>query len=284
MDHLNYHHLRHFHYIAREGNLTRAAQKLNVAQSALSSQLRQLEERLGQPLFDRVGRGLELTEAGRIALDHAERIFATGQDLMDTLLHGRAEDRPLRLGAISTLSRNFQLRFLAPVLGGAHAIALRSGNAARLLGELQALTLDVVLTTEPPQGGFRAQLMARHPVGLHGQPHHLGADLSRTLATAPLILPTESSIRSGFEALAARLGITPRIVAEVDDMAMVRLLTRQGLGLAVAPEIVLADEIASGRVTTAPFDLGIEETFYAVTVPRSFPHPLLETLLDTSAS
>ena len=85
MDTLNYHHLRYFREVAREGNLTRTAEQVNLSQSALSSQIRTLEDRLGHPLFDRVGRRLVLTEVGRIALDYADRIFSTGEELVATL-------------------------------------------------------------------------------------------------------------------------------------------------------------------------------------------------------
>lgn len=112
MDRMNYHHLRYFHEVATVGNLTQAASRLNVSQSALSTQIRQLEERLGHPLFERVGRRLVLTEAGGIALDHASRIFQAGDELVAALEQRDGAVRPLRLGAQSTLSRNFQLRFL----------------------------------------------------------------------------------------------------------------------------------------------------------------------------
>lgn len=283
---LNYHHLRYFREVARQGHLGRAAELLNLSQSAMSIQIRQLEDRLGHKLFDRVGRRLELTEAGRIALDHAERIFTAGEDLVATLNRTGAKNPPLRVGALSTLSRNFQLQFLRPTLADNCDVSLRSGNTRTLLADLAALALDVVLTTEVPasdQGtDFAAQRLAEQPVQLHGQPERLRhGSLRALLETEPLILPTENTIRAGMDNLLARLQVSPRIAATVDDMAMVRLLAREGVGLAVAPAVVLADEIASGRIATAPFDLGISEPFYAVTVPRQFPHPALASLLAT---
>ncbi len=286
MKELNYHHLRYFHAVAKEGHLTRAAEKLNLSQSALSAQIKALEERLGHSLFERVGRGLELTEVGRIALDHADRIFGTGRELLQTLERSGTARAPLRVGALSTLSRNFQIRFLAPVIAREDVdLVLRSGSAPRLLDELQALSLDVVLTTEPPRsdalGQFRAFRIADYPVGLHAVPERLEhSKLADLLAKEPVIVPTESAIRSGFDALAARLGVRPRIVADVDDMAMVRLLAREGAGVAVAPALVFADELASGALKTAPFETGIVEAFYAITVARNFPHPALEGLLS----
>ena len=152
MDQLNYHHLRYFREVATEGNLSKAAQRLNVSQSALSMQIRNLEERLGHALFERVGRKLVLTEVGHIALDHAERIFSAGEELLATLNQDRTSLPSLRVGALSTLSRNFQMAFLRPVLASGKAgIVLRSGNTPTLLDGLKSLALDVVLTTEPPQ-------------------------------------------------------------------------------------------------------------------------------------
>jgi len=283
MDSLNYHHLRYFREVARDGNLTRTAARVNLSQSALSTQIKTLEARLGHPLFDRVGRRLVLTEIGRIALDHADRIFGTGEELLATLAGAGGAMPPLRVGALSTLSRNFQLHFLRPVLGNPDIdVILKSGSAAAMFDALTALALDVVLTTEPPRsdGIFTAHRIAEQSVGIHGAPDRLNhPDLRSLLAAEAFIVPTESSIRTGFRSLSARLGVTPRIAADVDDMAMVRLLAREGAGLAIAPAVVLADEIAGGMLATAPFDLEIVESFYAVTVNRRFAHPALERLL-----
>lgn len=282
---LNYHHLRYFWEVAREGNLSRAAERLNISQSALSIQIKQLEERLDHPLFDRVGRNLILTEVGRIALDHADRIFSTGDELMAVLAQSGSSSPPLRVGALSTLSRNFQIRFLRPILKeGEVDIQLKSGSMTVLLEALRTLALDVVLTTELPAGelsaGFAAQKIAENTVELHGVPARIDhPSLESLLRHEPLILTTDSAIRAGFEALISRLNINPRIIADVDDMAMVRLLAREGVGVAIAPRVVVADEINSGMLQTAPFDLEIAEVFYAVTVKRSYPHPLLAGLL-----
>ncbi len=282
---LNYHHLRYFQQVAKEGNLTRAAAHLNLSQSALSTQIRQLEDRLGHALFTRTGRTMTLTEAGQIALDHAERIFDVGDDLIATLTGNSGATVPLRVGALSTLSRNFQLRFLKPILSDPDAeLVLSSGNSQTLLRALEDLALDVVLLTDPPQREafptLVAHRIAEQPVGIHGTTNRVSSGtLKQLLATQPVILPSESSIRTGFDSLVARLGITPQIAAIVDDMAMVRLLAREDVGLAITPAVVLADELAQGILASAPFPLDIVESFYAVTVPRTFPHPRLEEMI-----
>jgi LysR family transcriptional regulator, transcriptional activator of nhaA len=284
---LNFRHLRYFRAVAHDGNLTRAAAGLNLSQSALSVQIRALEARLGQALFERRGRRLHLTEAGRIALDHADSIFAMGAELVGTLNNAPGARRALRVGALSTLSRNFQLGFLRPALGRADTeVILRSGGAAELLQALEALHLDVVLVNRPPERDavtpFVSHRLAEQRVSLIGTPRRLRgkATLAELLAKHPVVLPSAASgVRVGFDALADRLGIHPQIAAEVDDMAMMRLLAREDIGLAVLPPIVVKDEIATGALVEADRLPGIAEAFYAVTIRRRFPNPLLADLL-----
>lgn len=290
MSKLNYNHLRYFWAVAHEGNLTRTASMLNITQSALSVQIRKLEERLGHALFERRGRQLHLTEAGRIALDHADQIFSTGEELISTLDDTGGTRKVLRVGALATLSRNFQINFLRPMLGRSDVeVVLRSGGTAELIRALEVLSLDVVLTNQAPMRDaltpYVTHRLAEQQVSLISTPKRLKATRKKSVATLlsahPVILPTTlSSIRTGFDSLTDRLGIQPMIAAEVDDMALMRLLAREDLGLAVLPPIVVKDELDSGILVTAAHLPDIAETFYAVTMERRFPNPLLGMLLD----
>ena len=285
---LNYNHLRYFQAVALEGNLTRAAEKLNLSQSALSVQIKTLETRLGHALFERRGRALVLTEAGGIALDHANAIFARGEELLSELAQTGRGRKALRVGAVSTLSRNFQIGFLRPLIGRPDVdVILRSGSPAELISALDRLALDVVLTNQPPERDDPTRRIAHRleeeTVSLVGTPVRVGAgrSLQDLLSSEPLILPTaQSSIRTGFDAFASRLEIRPEIAAEVDDMAMMRLLAREDAGLAVLPPIVVRDELANGRIIEAAALPEIRETFFAVTLDRRFPNPLVSELLD----
>jgi len=290
MSRFNYNHLRYFQAVAHAGSLTRTAERLNVSQSTLSVQIRKLEDRLGHELFERRGRGLELTEAGRIALDYADAIFATGDELVATLGHSGTARQVVRVGSLATLSRNFQVDFLRPVLSRSDVeVVLRSGSAGDLLQALDALQLDMVLVNEAPARDaitpWVVHRIATQQLSLVGLPEIAGegSELESLLAKHLVILPTrENSLRTGFDALVDRLGVRPKIAAEVDDMAMIRLLAREGIGLAVVPPIVIRDELAAGNlVEIAPIP-DLVETFYAVTVPRRFPNPLVDELLDAA--
>jgi LysR family transcriptional activator of nhaA len=285
---LNLHHLRLFRAVASDGTLTGAAHRLNLSQSALSSQIKTLEASLGHDLFERRGRGLVLTEAGRIALDHAEAIFRTAEDLTATLRETGRGRRALRVGALATLSRNFQMQFLRPLVGRADVeVVLRSGSQAELLRGLDALTFDVVLTNlAPPRDAAASWLvhrLAEQRVSLIGTPARLAGPhrpMRDLLAQEPLILPPpETAMRTAFDALTNRLGIAPILAAEVEDMAMLRLLAREDAGLAVIPPIVVQDELASGWLVEAAQLDDVVETFSAVTAQRRFPNPLLAEVI-----
>lgn len=291
MAEFNYHHLRYFWAVAHDGNLTRTAGRLNLSQSAVSIQIKQLEATLGHALFERRGRQLILTEAGRIALDHADAIFAAGRELVGTLQEKGRSRQAVRIGALATLSRNFHMEFLRPILGRQDVeIILRSGTSADLLQSLQTLNLDVVLINRAPSPDaatpFVSHRLSEQPVSLVGRPELAGDDphLQDLLARQPVILPTaDTAVRIGFDALTARLGIRPQIAAEVEDMAMMRLLAREGVGLAVLPPIVVQDELSSGALVEADRLPGIGETFFAVTLSRRFPNPILSELLEGRA-
>jgi LysR family transcriptional activator of nhaA len=288
MHELNYHHLRYFWIVAKDGNLTRAARALRVSQSALSAQIKQLEASLDEPLFVREGRGLALTEAGRIALRYAEEIFTKGGELVATFEVGRAEREPLSVGAVATLSRNFQESFLEPLLRAPDVtLRLRSGGLEDLLVRLESHELDLVLSNRPPVRGtsapsspLRSRLLARQAVSVVGPRRRRGFRFPEDVNGARMILPgPESDVRSEFDALCAQLGVEPRVLAEVDDMATMRLLARDADALALVPSVVVRDELSSRALFEHGVVPGLYESFYAITSERLYPHPWLRTLL-----
>jgi len=285
---LNYHHLHCFWAVAKEGHLTRAAERLHVSPSALSTQIRTLERALGQPLFERSARALKLTEAGRVALGYAESIFASGTELVSVLREGRrAQRQVLRIGAVATLSRNFQESFLAPLLARDDVeLVLQSGGLAELLTRLRVHTLDVVLSNRRVHGSadepWRCRRIAQQPVSLVGRPRRRRRPFRfpDDLAELPLLLPgRDSDVRAGFDLLCEQLGVRYVLKAEVDDMALLRLLARDAAGVALVPSVVVRDELRSGVLVEHAAVPELFESFYAISVPRRFAPPLLRELL-----
>ena len=274
---LNYHHLRYFRVIARELNLTRAAAKLNLSASAVSIQLRQLEESLGQTLFERGRGGLRLTEAGRVALEYADTIGRAGEELMDTMQNRApgAARQVLRVGAVATLSRNFQLEFLKPALHRTGTeVIIRSGAQSDLLVALHAHEVDLVLSNSPAR---RDTATPWHS--------HLLAEQAVSLVGVPAWKKKRLRFPADFRAVpvTAAAGVRPRVLAEVDDMAMLRLLAREGEGLALVPPVVVRDEIESGVLVETHRIPQIREKFYAITPSRRFPNPLVGELVARMA-
>lgn len=284
---LNYHHLLYFWAVAKQGHLTRAAAQLRVSQSALSTQIRQLEARVGQPLFRRQGRQLILTEAGTIALAYADTIVGAGQELVATLREGQRTARQVvRVGAVSTLSRNFQRAFVSPLFGVEQVgLVLQSGSLGELLAQLRNHTLDVVLANrrvhEDADHAWRCLRIARQQVSLVGHRRRGRAfRFPDDVAKVPLILPSrDSDVRAGFDVLCDRAGLRPTILAEVDDMAMLRLLARDMQAVALVPAVVVRDELRRGTLHEYCSVPDLFEEFFAVTVRRQFVHPLVRSLL-----
>jgi len=289
MSDLNYHHLRYFWAVAHEGSLTRAAGRLAVSQSALSVQVKKLEDQLGHPLFEREGRGLRLTEAGRIALDYADTVFEAGEELVSTLRgQSGSRRRALRVGAITTLSRNFQLALLRPIIGRTDVeIIVRSGTMRELLSQLEAHEIDLMLSNQQAKRDaktpWHSQLLREQRVSLVGRPHPDGRPFRfpEDVATHPILLPSlDSDVRIAFDRVLELAGVRPTILAEVDDMAMLRLLARDSDGISLVPPVVVRDELRTGILVERCRIPDLTEKFYAITQSRRFPNPLVRELLE----
>lgn len=293
MSHLNYNHLRYFWAVAHEGGLTRAADLLHLSQSALSVQIQKLERQIGHPLFERTGKKLVLTEAGQIALDYADIVFKAGNELVSTLQGSPLAGRQvLRVGALTTLSRNFQLEFLRPLIDRSDVeLIVRSGNMRDLLAQLEAHAVDVVLANSAAprdaRSPLRNHLLNEQPVSLVGRPRPDKPTFRFPdgLRTEPVVLPSlDSDIRAAFDRILELAGIRPDILAEVDDMAMLRLLARECGGITLVPSIVVRDELEAGVLVEHCRIPEVTERFYAIVQKRRFPNRLLADLLLSKPS
>ncbi|MFM2483542.1 LysR family transcriptional regulator [Celerinatantimonas yamalensis] len=287
MSRLNYHHLYYFWQVARQGNLTKTAQNLHISQSALSSQIKQLEESLHVSLFTRQGRKLQLTESGYHALNYANEIFKNGEELEQLLTSGTAlPSTPIRIGILSTISRNFIEQFVQPLLDQNDCrFSLQSMSQTGLLNAMNELQLDMALTSITVHGSninnWQSRVLARQPVAIIGPPGlDLKPELGESYRHRRWIVPYgENPLRTAFNSFAAQYKLEPEIVAESDDMAMLRLLTRDIGALAIMPEVVVKDEIDSGELKNYMLLPNVYENFYAVTTKRRVVHPKVGMLI-----
>jgi len=290
MPYLNYHHLKYFRAIARQGGLTKAAEHLNVSPSSLSVQLKALEEQLGHPLFLREGKSLLLTDAGKIALSYAESVFKSGDDLLATM-RGLSTDNKkiLRVGAVANLSRNFQLSFLRDlIIQDDVEIIIHSGNFAELLNQLQSLSIDLLLSNQAAPVEINSEwinkLISDQSVSLigHKQVSKYKKKISfpKDIEGLPLVLPGRGcAIRSAIDRIVGEAGVKIKVLAEVDDMAMLRLIVRDSQAFTIVPPVVVIDELKTGELVEIAQIPEIKETFFCITKEQKFPNPVLVDLL-----
>lgn len=285
---LNYHHLRHFWMIARHRSVTRAAEKLKISQSTLSEQLAELEEWLGQDLFERRGKQLHLSDAGRIALEHAETIFTTGHELITRFRQsGATRQRVLRIGAVGPLSKNVQFDFVQPILAEARTkVVVVAGALTELVRQLQEHHLDLVLSNTPLRADQNVEvfnhLLGAVPVFLVGGKKFRLApgNFPKSLSAVPLFLPSrQSNVRAEFDLILAKAGIEPVVHAEVDDMALLRLLALSGEGLALVSKIVIERELQSRQIGFMVRVPRLTESYYALTVRKRFANEWLAEIV-----
>jgi len=292
LEQLNFHHLLYFWRVAKVGHLTRAALELHTSQSALSAQIRQLEGRLGEVLFAREGRRLVLTDTGQLVLSYAENIFGLGQEMLGRL-QGRSEGMTrLRMGSVATLSRNYQENWIRPLLADHPSVVLilESGLLEGLLARLAQHQLDVVLANETvpadPDHPLHCRFLGSQAISLVGPASIWTAHSLRVpedLDGIDITLPgPRHALRAQFDALCASAGVTPRLHAEVDDMAMLRLIARDSGWLTVLPEVVVQDELRSGSLVTVGQSTQLQERFFAITTPHRHRIEILERLLSRS--
>ena len=289
----NFHHLYYFFIVAKAGSVSKACEKLRLAQSTVSAQLKQFEDFLGRKLFERRKQRLYLTEEGRTVLDYAESIFELGQELQDTLKDrlpgGR---RSVQIGILSGTPRAFTHALLCCLLKHepkAHVVT-REGLFNALLEELDQQHLDLILTDIPvsgrEQGEYANHLVGRIPIVFAAAPSLVRRyqRFPKDLNGAPLILPSApSQVYQQIQVFLAEHRIEPLVVAEVQDVEVARRLAISGFG--VAPLNAHTEAVSQPqralKIIPGSARHAITEAIYLVTRRRRWPNPLAEYLVKT---
>lgn len=293
MEWLNYHHLLYFWTVAKEGSIARACEKLRLAQPTISGQLRMLEETLGEKLFVKQGRGLAMTEVGRIVYQYAEDIFGLGRELQE-VLKGRPRGHALKLqvGVSDLVPKLVAYRILEPVLRMEEAVQIvcDEDTPDRLLADLAEHRFDVVLSEAPipPNVAVKAfnHLLGSCGVTLFGAPElakRYGKGFPGGLDGAPFLLPMPgSSLRRSLEQWFDGEGIRPRIVGEFKDGALMKTFGQAGAGLFVAPAAIEAEIGEHYKVAVIGRLDTIVERYYAISVERKLRHPAVVAISEAA--
>lgn len=284
MDWLNYHHLRYFWTVAKEGSVRQAAEKLHVSPPSISEQVRELEDSLGEKLFRRAGRGNVLTDAGQIAFNYAEEIFGLGQELINAIKQ-RPTAKSLRLyvGVADSFPKLVTNEVLKPVFDlprTVHVIC-REGKLEDLLAQLVAHRLDIVLADEPASSSANFRTF-NHPMGETGTTFcavkslasRLKPKFPQSLDGAPALLPAENTaLRRALEAWFRELNLRPRVVAEFEDLALMKVMAAEGRGFIAVPSSAAADAVSRYQFQVIGTAERCRVQFHAITAERRITHP-----------
>lgn len=289
MEWLNYHHLRYFWVVAREGGLRPAAEKLHVSAPSISAQIRELEEALGERLFRRIGRTNVLTDAGQVVLRYADEIFSLGRELANAVKQ-RPTAKALRLhvGVADSFPKLVTQQILEPVFAMSQVVHVicREGKVDDLLAQLVAHRLDVVLADEPAPGSLKVRVF-NHPMGECGVSFCAAPRLAsslrrgfpRSLHQAPALLPAETTgLRRSLERWFQSLGITPRIVAEFEDAALMKVMASDGRGFIPVPSVVAQEAVDRFSLRIIGATEKCRDQFFAITADRRIHHPAVAVL------
>ncbi|MDB5798293.1 MAG: nhaR [Paucimonas sp.] len=287
---LNYRHLYYFWVVAKEGSVTRAAERLDVAVQTISAQLSMLEQSLGRALLAPQGRRLVLTEAGRVALGFADQIFLLGGQLVDALGSSSIE-RTIRLtvGISDSLPKLISSRLLEAALTLPEKVKLvcHEDNFESLLGDLSMHKLDVVLTDRPVPHGTTlrvfSHLLGESEISLFGVERlarQYRDDFPRSINGAPVLLPTRNNaVRSRLDHWFEANEVRPDIVGEFDDNALLNTFGRNGLGLFPAPSTLAKDVLEQFNASPVGEMSRVTEQFYAISNERKIKHPAIDAIM-----
>lgn len=283
---LNYHHLRYFWTVAKEGSLRRASEKLKVSQPAMSTQIQQLGAALGGDLFRPSGRSLVMTEFGQMIYGYAEEIFTLGSEILRATKQAPGT-RSLRLhvGIVDSFPKLMSNDILHPVFDHHPPVQLtcHEGKLADLVSQLNTHRIDVVLADEPASPGISGKVF-NHLLGaseitfcaMPGLAKKLKGRFPRNLDDAPALLPTHNcSLRRDLEKWFRDAGIQPRVVAEFEDAALTKIVATSGLGFIAVPTVVAAEAVERYGFVPLGRTKEVECRFYAITAERRFTHPAI---------
>lgn len=285
---LNFRHLRYFMVVAQEGSIARASKRLNLTPQTISGQLKTLEEMLDIELFERRGRRLELTDAGRQALEYAEEIFSLGEAMQRQLYRAESPHRRCAIGIADVVPKSIAYRLLTPALELEEPVRLecREGSMESLLGELIGNRVDLILADRPMDAGAHVRaynhLLGQTGISMFAVPAlaaRYREGFPQSLNGAPLLLPTDDTVAGAtiMKWLHARQ-IDPRVRVECVDSALIDTFGHAGTGLFCGPSVLEGELQRQHGVELIGRLEGIRERYYAISLERQIRHPGVQAI------
>ncbi|MFL1549032.1 transcriptional activator NhaR [Pseudomonas sp. D47] len=281
---LNYRQLHYFWVVAKTGSIVRACEQLNLTPQTISGQISLLEQTFGIVLFQRVGRQLELTEAGRRVLPYAEQMFQTGNEL-EALLRAEPNEQQIlfRVGVADVVPKSIVYRLIAPTMELSEPIRItcREDKLERLLADLAIQRLDLVISDSPMPThldikGYSQKLgeCGISFFATQALADQYGGDFPQCLQGAPLLIPgAETVVRSRLQRWFAEQQIQPKIIGEFDDSALMQAFGQSGSGIFIAPSVIADEVVRQYGVALIGQTDAVTESFYAISVERKVKHP-----------
>ncbi len=291
MRHLNYNHLLYFWTVAREGSISRASEVLHLTPQTISGQLKLLEKSVGQPLFNRAGRRLVLSDMGQVVYEYADEIFSVGAELANVVRGNQLSGpKTLNVGIVNSMPKLIAERIVAPALTDDNPVRVRCQEASleALLSELAIHRLDIVLSDQPVPDGLSLKAY-NHRLGTSGMSFFVKKGMARSyrnrfpesLADAAMLLPSQhSALRRRLDDWFEANGITPRIAGEFDDSALLKAFGQAGLGVFAAPTVIQDEVCRMYRASVVGETDDIEERFYAISSERKLKHESVVLITD----
>lgn len=295
MRHLNYSHLHYFWTVAREGSIARASQSLHLTPQTISGQLKLLDEAVGHPLFNRVGRRLVLSDMGKVVFEYADEIFAVGAELASVVRGNHASGpKSLAVGIVNSMPKLIAERIIAPALTAEEPIRVRCHEASleQLLSELAVHKLDLVLSDQPVPDGLNLKAY-NHRLGASGlsffvqrrQARRYRGRFPDSLSEAPMLLPSpNSALRRRLDDWFESRQLSPRIVGEFDDSALLKAFGEAGAGVFAGPSVIEDEICRMYRTSVIGQTDEIRERFYAISPERRLKHTAVVLVTDIARS
>jgi LysR family transcriptional activator of nhaA len=288
----NYKHLYYFWVVAKEGGISKAAQKLDMAVQTVSAQVRELEKDLGCELLKPAGRGLSLTDAGMAAMQQADQIFQLGEGLPN-LVRDAATTPGVRLwvGISDGLPKLVVHRLLQPIINEPRLRLLcLEGQFNDLLGNLALHKLDMVISDRAapvnPNIKLYSHALGSSNIAWYGTAALLAKSskpFPHNLSELPVLLPTaHTAMRDRLELWFEQHQIKPHVVGEFEDSALLKTFGASGMGVFPAVESVQEELMSHYDVQRMGSSTGVTEHFFAIGTEKKVQHPLVQRLLHPS--